>query len=151
MLRLPCNKKGLGLIEVVIAMFITVVAVLAIFSLVAPTWKTAARSDYLGRASGILYEELVRQEARIMNACCSVTEGVLPTTAVNSSGQPTVQSGDAQFNVTSTITSLATNVWRVTVRVAWTGNTGISESMIVTRQQGFVYPPGCGVGGSSCQ
>jgi Tfp pilus assembly protein PilV len=151
MLHLPCNKKGLGLIEVVIAMFLTVVAVLAIFSLVAPTWKTAARSDYLGRASGILYEELVRQEARIMNACCSVTEGVLPTTAVNSSGQPTAQSGDAQFNVTSTITSLPTNAWRVTVRVAWTGHTGISESMVVTRQQGFVYPAGCAVGGSTCQ
>ena len=151
MLRLPCNKKGLGLIEVVIAMFLTVVAVLAIFSLVAPTWKTAARSDYLGRASGILYEELVRQEARIMNACCSVTEGVLPTTAVNSSGQPTAQSGDAQFTVTTTITNVATNVWIVNVRVAWMGHSGISESQVVTRQDSFTFPAACIAGGSACQ
>ena len=142
----------MGLIEVVIAMFLTVVAVLAIFSLVSPTWKVAARSDYLGRASGILYEELVRQEARIMNPCCSVTAGTLATTVVYSSGQATVQSGDAQFNVTTTITNLATNVWRVSVRVTWTGNTtGISESLVVTRQEGFVYPTGCTVGGSTCQ
>ena len=138
MLHLLCNKKGMGMIEVLIAMFLTVVAVLAIFSLVSPAWKTAARSDYLGRASGILYEELMRQEARIMNPCCSVTAGAIPATVVYSSGQATALSGDAQFNVTTTITSLATNVWRVTVRVAWTGNTtGISESLVVTRQEGF--------------
>ena len=139
------------MIEVLIAMFLTVVAVLAIFSLVSPAWKTAARSDYLGRASGILYEELMRQEARIMNPCCSVTAGALPSTLVYSSGQATALSGDAQFNVTTTITSLATNVWRVTVLVSWTGNMGISESLVVTRQQGFVYPSGCTVGGSACQ
>lgn len=140
------------MIEVVIAMFLTVVAVLSIFSLVSPAWKTAAHSDYLGRASGILYEELMRQEAWIMNPCCSVTTGTLPATVVYSSGEATAQSGDAQFNVTTTITSMATNVWRVAVRVAWTGNaTGISESLVVTRQEGFVYPSGCTVGGSTCQ
>ena len=141
----------MGLIEVLIAIFITVVGVLAIFSLVSPAWKTAARSDYLGRASGILYKELMRQEAIIMNPCCSVTAGALPTTVVYSSGKATAQSGDAQFNVTTTITNLATNVWRVAVLVAWTGNMGISESMVVTRQEGFVYPSGCAVGGSTCQ
>ena len=139
------------MIEVLIAMFLTVVAVLAIFSLVSPAWKTASRSDYLGRASGILYAELMRQEARIMNPCCSVTTDALPATVVYSSGQATAQSGDAQFNVTTTITSLATNVWRVVVLVAWTGHTGISESLVVTRQEGFVYPSGCTVGGSTCQ
>lgn len=141
----------MGLIEVMIAMFLTVVAVLAIFALVSPAWKTAARSDYLGRASGIMYEQLMRQEARIMNACCSVTTGTLPATVVYASGQLTSQSGDAQFNVTTTITNLATNVWRVTVRVAWTGHAGISESLVVTRQEGFTFPSGCAVGGSTCQ
>lgn len=152
MLLSVCNKKGLGLIEVVIAMFITVVAVLAIFSLVSPAWKTAARSDYLGRASGILYEQLMRHEARIMNPCCPVTTGTLAATVVNASGQTAAQSGDAQFDVATTITSLATNVWRVTVLVTWAGNaTGISESLVVTRQEGFTYPSGCAAGGSICQ
>ena len=131
----------MGLIEVVIAMFLTVVAVLAIFSLVSPAWKVAARSDYLGRASGILYEELVRQEALIMNPCNTVPSS--STTTVFASGQTTAQSGDAQFNVTTTITSLPTNDgWIVTVRVAWPGNTtGVSESLVVTRQEGFRW--GC--------
>ncbi|MEQ8163871.1 MAG: hypothetical protein ABRQ34_10140, partial [Smithellaceae bacterium] len=79
------------MIEVIIALFMTVVAVLGVFSLVSPAWRTSTRSDYLGRASGILYEELIRQEARIMNPCCSVTAGTLPAVAVNTSGQTTAQ------------------------------------------------------------
>lgn len=143
MSSLPCNNRGLSLIEVVIAMFLSVVAVLALFSLVSPAWKTAARSDYLGRASGILYEQLLTQEAWIMNPCNLVTTGTTGPTAVFASGQTTAQPGDAQFNVTTTITSLATNVWRITVRVAWAGHTGISESLVVTRQEGFRFPAGC--------
>lgn len=152
MLYLACNKKGLGMIEVIIAMFITVVAVLAIFSLVSPAWNTSARSDNLGRASGILYEQLIRREAMIMNPCCNVATGTLPTAMVYASGQTTAQSGDMGFNVATTITSLATNVWRVTVRVSWPGNTGVSESLVVTRQDGFSYPLACpnGLGGSDC-
>lgn len=158
MLHLQFNK-GMGMIEVIIAMFITVVAVLAVFTLVSPAWKTASRSDNLGRASGILYEQLIRQEARIMNPCCTDPTGttpigtpvVLPVTQVFASGQTTAQSGDAQFNVATTITKLAASVWSVQVRVSWTGHTGISESLIVTRQEGFVYPAGCTLGGTSCQ
>ncbi len=143
MSSLSCNNRGMGLVEVVIAMFLTVVAVLAIFSLQPVAWKTAARSDYLGRASGILYEQLLTQEALIMNPCNTVTTGTTGPTPVFASGQTTAQPGDAQFNVTTTITSLAANVWRVTVRVAWAGHTGISESLVVTRQEGFRFPTGC--------
>lgn len=139
------------MVEVIIAMFITVVGVLGVFTLISPAWKTSVRSDYLGRASGILYEQLVRQEARIMNPCCSVTAGTLATATVNTSGQTLAKSGDVQFNVATTITNLATNVWQVTVRVSWTGNSGISESLVVTRQEGFTFPSGCAVGGSTCQ
>ena len=143
MSSLPCNNRGFTLIEVVIAMFLTVVAVLALFSLQPTAWKTATRSDYLGRASGILYEQLMTQEALIMNPCNAVTAGTTGPTAVFASGQTTAQPGDASFNVTTTITNLATNVWRVTVRVAWAGHTGISESLVVTRQEGFRFPAGC--------
>ncbi len=139
------------MIEVVIAIFITAVAIMAVFSLVAPSWQNVAKSDLLGRASGILYEQLIRQEAKLMNPCCVVTTGGLPPMVVNTSGETTSQPGDAQFNVTTTITNLATNVWRVTVRVAWTGHTGITESLIVNRQDGFLYPSGCVLGGTVCQ
>jgi Tfp pilus assembly protein PilE len=153
MLSLIRSKNGLGMIEVIAAMLMTVVAVLAVFALVSPAWRSTAKADYLGRASGILYQELVRQEARIMNSCCSITSGTLAPTVVNASGQANAQSGDAQFNVSTTITNLSVNAWRVSVRVTWTGSpqNGISESMIVTRQDGFSFPTGCATGGTVCQ
>lgn len=143
MSSLPCNNRGFTLVEVVIAIFLTIVAVLGNLALLSPAWRTAARSDYLGRASGILQEQLLMQEALIMNPCSTVTTGATGPTAVFNSGQTTAQSGDIRFNVTTTITSIGTNIWRVTVRVAWTGHTGISESLVVTRQEGFRTPGGC--------
>lgn len=138
------NRRGFSLLEVVIAMFLTSIAVLAIMSLQPAAWKTAGRADYMGRAAGILYEELQTRESFIMNCCNTVVATGNPTTRnVLASGQGTAQAGDAQFTVTTTITSVATNVWRVTVRVAWSGHAGISESLVVTRQQPFSFPAGC--------
>lgn len=142
MSSLPCdNKRGFTLVEVLIAIFITVVAVLGILALISPAWRTAAKSDYLGRASGILYETLVTQEAFIMNPCNTVPSST--TTTPFASGQTAAQPGDAQFTVTTTITNIGTGVWSVTVRVAWPGHTGISETLAVTRQEGFRTPGGC--------
>ena len=143
MSHLPCDNRGFTLVEVLIAIFITVVAVLGTLALISPAWKTATRSDYLGRASGILYETLMTQEARILNPCNVVPPSA--TTTIFASGQTTAQQGDAQFNVTTTITSIGTGVWRVTVRVSWPplNTTGISESLVVTRQEGFRFPAGC--------
>lgn len=144
MSRLRCYNRGFTLVEILIAVFITVVAVLGTLALLGPGWKTAARSDYLGRASGILYERLMMQEASIMNPCNTVTTGTTGPTAVFASGEATAQSGDAQFNVTTTITALA-NGWLVTIQVSWPplNATGITESLIVTRQEGFRTPGGC--------
>lgn len=146
MLHSACTRtrQGFTLVEVVIAIFITTVAVLAIFSLMAPAWRTASRSDLTGRAANILYDELQRQEARIMNPCNSVTTGTTGPLTVYASGASTPQpSGDTPFAVTTTIALTATNVWRVTVRVAWTGHTGISDSINVTRQEFYRFPAGC--------
>jgi Tfp pilus assembly protein PilV len=141
MSRLRCINRGFTLVEVLIAIFITVVAVLGILALISPAWRTAARSDYLGRASGILYETLMTQEATILNPCNAVPAG--GTTTVFASGQSTAQPGDAQFTVTTEITLIATNAWRVSVLVVWPGHSGISDSLVVTRQEGFRFPAGC--------
>jgi hypothetical protein len=143
MSSLPYNNRGIGLVEVVIAIFLTSVAVLAIFSLQPSAWRTAARSDYMGRAAGILHEHLETQEAAIMNPCNAVAVGTVGPTAVLASGQAAAQPGDAQFNVTTATTNLATGVWRVSVRVAWANHPGISESIVVTRQEGYRFPAGC--------
>jgi Tfp pilus assembly protein PilV len=141
MSRLRCNNRGFTLVEVLIAIFITVVAVLGILALISPAWRTAAKSDYLGRASGILYETLMTQEALLLNPCNAVPAG--GTNTVFASGQTTAQPGDAQFTVTTEITLIGTNAWRVSVLVAWPGHSGISDSLVVTGQEGFRFPAGC--------
>jgi Tfp pilus assembly protein PilV len=141
MSRLPCDNRGFTLIEVLIAVFITVVAVLGMLALMSPAWRTAAKADYLGRASGILYQQLMTQEAIMLNPCNAIPQNT--TATVFASGQGTAQPGDAQFTVTTTITNIGTNAWSVNVRVAWPGHSGISETLVVTRQEGFRFPAGC--------
>ena len=137
------NNRGLGLVEVVVAVFITTVAIMAIFSLMAPAWRTTSRSDYTGRAANILNDQLQQQETLIMNPCNTVTTGTTGPVAVYASGSTTAEPGDIQFNVTRTITSIATNVWLVSVRIAWIGHAGISESLVVNRQETYRFPAGC--------
>lgn len=134
-----CYSRGISLVEVVIAIFLTTVGVLAVLSLQPTAWRTAARSDYMGRAAGILQKELETQEVFIMNCCNAVVSPLTTTSNVLVSGEATAQPGDATFTVTTTITLIptTTNVWRVDVRVAWAGHTGIIESIVVTRQRRF--------------
>lgn len=137
MLRSVCNNRGVGLLEVVIAVFLTVIGVLAIFSLQAPAWRTAARADYLGRAAEILQRQMETTEAFVMNSCNAVTAGTT-TTSVVTSGMGTAVKGDTTYNVSTTITNAGTNVWRVTVTVTWPINTtGITGNLIVARQEFF--------------
>jgi prepilin-type N-terminal cleavage/methylation domain-containing protein len=147
MCNLRYNSRGFTLIEVTIAMFLAAVAIMAILSMQPTAWQTSARSDFMGRASGILFEELQRQGALIMNPCNTVTTGttgptvVLPSDPAGTGGAQ--QPGDVSFTVTTTITALSATSWLVTVRVAWPGHTGISESLVVTRQEWFRTPGGC--------
>jgi len=141
--RVLSDRRGFSILEVVIAIFLTTVGVLAIMSLQPAAWQTAFRSDYMGRAAGILHEELQTRESFIMNCCNTVTAGTTEATVYAGGGTSAQAAGDARFTVTTTIASIDTNVWRVTVRVAWHGHTGISEGLVVTRQQAFSYPAGC--------
>lgn len=143
MFRTHCNKHGFTLVEVVIAIFMTTVAVLAIFSLISPAWRTAGHADLLGRAANILYDQLQEQESLIMNPCNVVTVGTTGPIAVNASGYSAAQAGDAQLTVTRTITEIATGVWRVAIQVAVPGHAGISESLVVNRQENYRFPAGC--------
>jgi hypothetical protein len=151
MLRSICNKKGISLIEVVIAMFLTAVGIMAILSMQPQAWVAAGRADYLGRASGILAKTLEDNEAWIMNPCKTVTLSTgsppLPTTTtVRASGQGVGLAGDMTFTVDTTIVQDGTNTsaFVVTVKVTWPTNaTGITESITVTRQERSRFPAGC--------
>jgi len=129
------------MLEAVIALFITAVAVMGTFALMAPSWRTTSRSDFTGRAANILHDQLQRQEVWIMNSRNAVATGKTgPITIYPSGGTAPQFSGDAPFDVTTTITSIGNQVWRVTVRVDRDGYAGISESLVVTRQNDYRFP-----------
>jgi Tfp pilus assembly protein PilV len=137
-------KKGIGLIEVLISLFLISVGILALLSLQPSAWKLTSRSDHLSRAGGLLHKEMETTEIVLMNPNfpnpCATTNPLVTTTNVFISGQSTAQPGDLPFTVRTEIQDNLNNSWTVRVRVTWTGNnTGISESLVVTRQENFRF------------
>jgi prepilin-type N-terminal cleavage/methylation domain-containing protein len=136
MLRTTCSNKGFTMVEVLIAMFIVAVGIIALMSMQPLSWQISGKSDLLGRAAGMLEQELESMELTIMN----------PNNAIPASGTKTVYAsgmgaaepiGDVPYTVQTTIVN-AGSAWTVTVKVTWPGNTrGISESLIVSRQESF--------------
>ena len=146
MLVLLTDKKGLTLIETVVAMFLVSISIMSLLSLQSTSWKMVRQSDYLGRAAGILTQEMERAQAIIMNPCQAVPASDASPQPVLTSGESSKQAGDATFMVQTTIDTLTANrVWRVTVRVTWppVNNKGITENIVVTRQDRYEFPRGC--------
>jgi Tfp pilus assembly protein PilV len=137
------KERGFGLLEAVIAIFITTVGIFAIMSLQPSAWSTAAKADYLGRAAGILSQELEKQQARIMNPCNPIPTATT-TEDVRSSGGTSSLEGDMIYSVTTTISSVGSNVFTVAVTVSWNnGANSIRESMVISRQELWRFPEGC--------
>jgi prepilin-type N-terminal cleavage/methylation domain-containing protein len=138
------NKRGVTLIESVIAILLVSIGLIGLLSMQPSAWRTSARADYLGHGALVLSRELARQELWIMNPCNAVSAGTV-TQTVNASSQGTAQSGDTRFTVETTTTNLGGNVWQITVRVSWPplNATGIAESTVVARQESFRFPLGC--------
>jgi len=146
-----CNNRGITIVEVLITLFLTAVGIMALLSMQPTSWSAAGRSDFMGRAAGILQSELERSELWIMNpnnafaTACDATGrnlfvGGPCTRTINASSQAAQQAGDVPYTVATTVTPLAgaTNAWTVRIQVTWPGNTrGITESTIVSRQEYF--------------
>ncbi len=146
MSNLFLTKKGIGLIEVLISLFLISVGILALLSLQPSAWRLTGRSDFLGRAGGLLHKEMETVEVRLMNPNfpnpCAGANPFVDARDVFISGQNAAQPGDMPFRLTTTITDKLNASWRVQVRVTWAGNaTGISESLLVTRQENFRWSP----------
>jgi Tfp pilus assembly protein PilV len=151
------NHRGFTLVEGIIAIFLVSVGLISLLSTLSPAWRLSSKSDYLGRAAGIMYRELDAWESYIMNPCNGVTaqtnnwdsfkpgHGAASWT-VNSS-LLAAQPGDTAYTVTTVITDISPvtpgTVWQVRVTVIWppVNNTGITETVIVTRQEPFKF--GC--------
>lgn len=139
MLPILSNRRGITLIEGLVAILVTSVGLMALLSMQAPAWRLSGKSDYMGRGAGILNKELSRQELFIMNPCNAVTTGTTIMN-VNASGESVAQAGDATFQVTTVIAAPASNWWRITVTVTWPNSTfTLSDSVDVTRQEPFRY------------
>lgn len=134
-----CNNRGIGLIEVVIALFLTTVGILALLAMQPMSWQTAAKSDFLGRAAGILQEELETTELAIMNPNNAVNTGTTNKTVFVSGAVQLQGLGDAAFTVQTTITDNGNGSWTAMVAVTDPNNNTISESVITTRQEPFRF------------
>lgn len=139
------NEKGITLIEVMIAVMLVVVGILALAALQGPAWNTTSRSDLLGRAGMILHRELERNELLLMNPnlanpCVGGAPLVVNQPQVWAGGQGAAQPGDVAYNVLTTTIDNLNGTWFVRVQVTWPGNNvGISESVVVTRQEAFRF------------
>jgi hypothetical protein len=155
MSRLILSKRGIGLIEVVIAMFLVTVGVMAILSMQPSAWRTVGKSDYMGRGAGIMHRELELREAWIMNPCNIVPTGNRPVQTIIISGLGAEVRGDATYTVNTSIASVVgpANIWTVTVTVTWPDQVArnyrnLVESADVAQQESFRFPAGC-VNGSN--
>jgi Tfp pilus assembly protein PilV len=140
MSHLPCNNRGVTLVESVIAILLVSIGLLGLLSMQPSAWRTTTRTDHLGRAAMMLSRELTIRELAIMNPCNAVATGTVSQT-LYTSGQGAAQSGDIGFTVETVTASVAANVWRVTVTVSWPplNDTGIRDSIVVTRQEPFRF------------
>jgi len=137
-----CSNRGISLVEVLISLVVLNVGVLGLLSIQPSGWKLSGKSDFLGRAAGILHKELQVNEMLIMNPNnanpCATINPVVSNRSVWASAQATAQPGDALFNVSTQITDQLNGTWMVTVSVTPPGSAaGIADSLIVTRQEHF--------------
>ncbi|MEN6464341.1 MAG: prepilin-type N-terminal cleavage/methylation domain-containing protein [Syntrophaceae bacterium] len=133
-----CSDRGFSITEVIVAILLVSVGVIALLATQPSSWNLAGRSDNLGRAAGILQSELSLNEAVIMNPLVAIPASQTKNVYVSRQGER--QPGDAPYTVTTTIDLVSTGVWRVRATVTWPSNsTGITDSIIVTRQEPYRY------------
>lgn len=122
------NNKGITLIESVIAVLLTGIAVLGLISMQPMAWQSAGTADHVSRAVMIMQAELETMQISLMT-------GAVPAVKNNAS----VNVGNAAYTVNTTITeTIVGRRWLTSARVTWAGNpTGVRSSLVVTRQMGF--------------
>lgn len=145
------NQKGLSLVECIVALVLTTVAIVSLISMQSLAWRGAGKSDYLGRAIGIIQRELEQNQLAIM-------KGAIPAnaqTCADKEGSPVgCDSAEKMFILNKTTTSCfcsgttacvcpnttgsPVNTWRFNVRITWPeSEKGMSSSVIVSRQAAF--------------
>ena len=135
------NKKGMTLIECLVAFVLTTIAVVSLMTMQSLAWKGSGSSDYLGRAAEILQRELEFREGNMLWGTPGLV--ALTTCADKSGNTVTCGTSSAVFTITyNTPTSTATlrsdgvtvTTYLINVQVTWPGSVnGITSSMKVSR------------------
>lgn len=130
------------MVEVLIAVFITAFGIIAVMSMQPMSWQTAKKADLLGRSASILHKELEEIELTIMNINNAIP-GNIPAPGVkryaSGDGAASQGFGDATYKVQRTVTGPVNGAWTVKIYVTDPDNRTVSESIIVTRQEGFRF------------
>ena len=138
------------LMECIIALVLTTIAVVSLMSMQTLAWRGVGKSDYLGRAEGILQRELETFENNFMQGATPSCTGLFSCTSCSCNGiTPCTCNGTSPpWNSTYIITvdkipftvqasaqaPTAVNTWLVNVQITWPGNViGIKSSIIVSK------------------
>jgi hypothetical protein len=136
------DNKGITMTECLISVLLTAVAIVALMPMQDSALKSISRSDYMGRAQGIMQSELESWENVIMNSddiTNPITAGTYTNDTVYASSNGATSGmtgkGDAFFKVVTKISvATGTKSWFVNVKVTWKGNTtGITSSIVASR------------------
>jgi Tfp pilus assembly protein PilV len=148
MLAIHLNKKGISIVEALIAIFITGISAVSILSMQDTSWRTGTKSDYFGRAAGILQTELELRQDQIMRGDMNDPVKVNANPVLKNLGVAQARdvhvidplgavaatiTGDKIFTVTTTATliDVVKKQYLVNVKVTWPGAKGIKSSMVV--------------------
>lgn len=126
------------MVECIIALVLTTVAVVSILSAQSLAWRGAGKSDYMGRAVGLLQRELERNEYDIMKGAPPADS---QTCTDKDSNVVACNAAGALYTIniaTSTPASIPAGTRLLNVRVRWPGSrNGLSSSVIVSPQPAF--------------
>jgi hypothetical protein len=136
------NKKGITFMECIIALLLTAIAVVSLMSMQSLAWRGAGKSDYLGRAVGIMQRELETYENNFMVGTTASTlcacNGITPCTC-NGTVPPWTSTykitvDNISFTINASAQAPVNSAWLINVQVTWPGSVnGIKSSMLVSQ------------------
>jgi hypothetical protein len=133
------NKKGLTILECIIAIFLTTIMLVSLISMQSLSWTGASKADYLGRAQGVLQRELEVQELLIMSG--NVTPANVTACLNNEYNSVACGTKGAVFTVNTRKMDNSANITttcRIIVNVTWPkSKNGIKSSMLAAPQLDF--------------
>ena len=117
------NNKGITIVESLIAVFLTAIAIATLISMQPLSWQSAGKADSISRAVGIMQQELESNQMLILNGSPSTSDANFVDIVIDKE----------TFQKKMTVTQPSTDTWLVNVHVKWRTNPkGIKSSIIVT-------------------